>query len=209
MTRPGPPDEPDRRDREGAVQRRDRGAIDGRRIAPPTSRRGSRRQGTSSSRSSRGTRARRASSSARRGDRRCRARRRARRRSAAPPRTCWQAQRGAHVTTVVDMSRMHVYQPGFLYLAMGQADGPWLTRDERTAAPVTSILPSSGRSETRTPARWSSSGAGASHGTPTCSRPERDSCRTRSPDSERAPSRLLPRGRRRPVRTSGGSGEAG
>jgi sulfide:quinone oxidoreductase len=27
---------------------------------------------------------------------------------------------------------MHVYQPGFLYVALGQANGRWLTRDERT-----------------------------------------------------------------------------
>ena len=34
--------------------------------------------------------------------------------------------------TVVDPTGMHLYQPGFLYLAMGQANGRWLTRDERT-----------------------------------------------------------------------------
>jgi sulfide:quinone oxidoreductase len=34
--------------------------------------------------------------------------------------------------TVVDPSGTHVYQPGFLYLAMGQANGRWLSRDERT-----------------------------------------------------------------------------
>ena len=34
--------------------------------------------------------------------------------------------------TVVDPSGMHVYQPGFLYLAMGEANGRWLSRDERT-----------------------------------------------------------------------------
>ena len=39
--------------------------------------------------------------------------------------------RDAHVT-VVDPTGMHVYQPGFLYLAMGEANGRWLTRDERT-----------------------------------------------------------------------------
>lgn len=39
--------------------------------------------------------------------------------------------RDAHVT-VVDGSGMHVYQPGFLYLALGQADALWLARDERT-----------------------------------------------------------------------------
>src|SRR5206468_11193558 len=27
---------------------------------------------------------------------------------------------------------MHVYQPGFLYVAMGLANGRWLARDERT-----------------------------------------------------------------------------
>jgi sulfide:quinone oxidoreductase len=37
----------------------------------------------------------------------------------------------AHVT-VVDPTGMHVYQPGFLYLALGQANGRWLARDERT-----------------------------------------------------------------------------
>jgi sulfide:quinone oxidoreductase len=35
-----------------------------------------------------------------------------------------------HVT-VVDPSGMHEYQPGFLYVALGQANGRWLTRDER------------------------------------------------------------------------------
>jgi sulfide:quinone oxidoreductase len=34
--------------------------------------------------------------------------------------------------TVVDPSGMHVYQPGFLYVALGQANGRWLARDERT-----------------------------------------------------------------------------
>jgi sulfide:quinone oxidoreductase len=34
--------------------------------------------------------------------------------------------------TVVDPTGMHVYQPGFLYVAFGQANGRWLTRDERT-----------------------------------------------------------------------------
>src|SRR6266540_2820640 len=34
--------------------------------------------------------------------------------------------------TVVDPTGMHVYQPGFLYLALGQARGQWLARDERT-----------------------------------------------------------------------------
>jgi sulfide:quinone oxidoreductase len=34
--------------------------------------------------------------------------------------------------TIVDPSGMHVYQPGFLYVAMGQANGRWLSRDERT-----------------------------------------------------------------------------
>jgi sulfide:quinone oxidoreductase len=34
--------------------------------------------------------------------------------------------------TVIDPTGMHVYQPGFLYLALGEANGRWLTRDERT-----------------------------------------------------------------------------
>lgn len=34
--------------------------------------------------------------------------------------------------SVVDPTGMHVYQPGFLYLALGQANGRWLVRDERT-----------------------------------------------------------------------------
>ena len=34
--------------------------------------------------------------------------------------------------TVVDPTGMHMYQPGFLYVALGQANGRWLTRDERT-----------------------------------------------------------------------------
>jgi sulfide:quinone oxidoreductase len=33
--------------------------------------------------------------------------------------------------TVVDPTGMHVYQPGFLYVALGQANGRWLARDER------------------------------------------------------------------------------
>jgi sulfide:quinone oxidoreductase len=32
---------------------------------------------------------------------------------------------------VVDATGMHAYQPGFLYVALGQANGRWLTRDER------------------------------------------------------------------------------
>ncbi|HEX9123276.1 MAG TPA: FAD/NAD(P)-binding oxidoreductase [Actinomycetota bacterium] len=34
--------------------------------------------------------------------------------------------------TVVDPTGMHIYQPGYLYLALGQANGRWLVRDERT-----------------------------------------------------------------------------
>ncbi len=34
--------------------------------------------------------------------------------------------------TVVDGSGMHLYQPGFLYVALGQANALWLARDERT-----------------------------------------------------------------------------
>ncbi|MGZ5212149.1 MAG: NAD(P)/FAD-dependent oxidoreductase [Actinomycetota bacterium] len=34
--------------------------------------------------------------------------------------------------TVVDPKGMHIYQPGFLYVALGQANGRWLARDERT-----------------------------------------------------------------------------
>ena len=34
--------------------------------------------------------------------------------------------------TVVDPTGMHVYQPGFLYVALSQANGRWLARDERT-----------------------------------------------------------------------------
>jgi sulfide:quinone oxidoreductase len=33
--------------------------------------------------------------------------------------------------TVVDATGMHAYQPGFLYVALGQANGRWLSRDER------------------------------------------------------------------------------
>src|SRR6266511_5201837 len=40
-------------------------------------------------------------------------------------------RRDARVT-VVDPSGMHVYQPGFLYAALGKANGRWLARDERT-----------------------------------------------------------------------------
>ena len=34
--------------------------------------------------------------------------------------------------TVVDPTGMHDYQPGYLYLALGEANGHWLSRDERT-----------------------------------------------------------------------------
>jgi sulfide:quinone oxidoreductase len=34
--------------------------------------------------------------------------------------------------SVVDPTGMHHYQPGYLYLALGQANGRWLVRDERT-----------------------------------------------------------------------------
>ena len=34
--------------------------------------------------------------------------------------------------TVVDPTGMHHYQPGYLYVALGQANGRWLMRDERT-----------------------------------------------------------------------------
>ncbi len=34
--------------------------------------------------------------------------------------------------TVVDPTGMHHYQPGYLYVALGQANGRWLARDERT-----------------------------------------------------------------------------
>ncbi len=36
-----------------------------------------------------------------------------------------------HVT-VVDPTGMHDYQPGYLYVALGEASGHWLSRDERT-----------------------------------------------------------------------------
>src|SRR6266508_1021526 len=42
-----------------------------------------------------------------------------------------QLRRDARVT-VVDPTGMHVYQPGFLYAALGKANGRWLARDERT-----------------------------------------------------------------------------
>jgi sulfide:quinone oxidoreductase len=40
--------------------------------------------------------------------------------------------RGDAAVTVVDGTGMHVYQPGFLYVALGQANALWLARDERT-----------------------------------------------------------------------------
>jgi len=41
-------------------------------------------------------------------------------------------QLGASATvTLVDPVGMHVYQPGFLYVALGQANGRWLAQDER------------------------------------------------------------------------------
>lgn len=40
-------------------------------------------------------------------------------------------KRDANVT-IVDRTGMHVYQPGFLYVALDQANALWLARDERT-----------------------------------------------------------------------------
>jgi sulfide:quinone oxidoreductase len=40
--------------------------------------------------------------------------------------------RGDAKVTVVDGTGMHVYQPGFLYVALDQANALWLARDERT-----------------------------------------------------------------------------
>jgi len=41
-------------------------------------------------------------------------------------------QLGGNATvTLVDPVGMHVYQPGFLYVALGQANGRWLAQDER------------------------------------------------------------------------------
>jgi len=40
-------------------------------------------------------------------------------------------RRDAEVT-VVDPTGMHDYQPGYLYVALGEASGHWLSRDERT-----------------------------------------------------------------------------
>ena len=34
--------------------------------------------------------------------------------------------------TVVDPTGMHDYQPGYLYVALGEAKGHWLSREERT-----------------------------------------------------------------------------
>src|SRR5512145_890533 len=34
--------------------------------------------------------------------------------------------------SVVDPTGMHHYQPGYLYVALGQANGRWLVRDERS-----------------------------------------------------------------------------
>ena len=34
--------------------------------------------------------------------------------------------------SVIDPTGMHHYQPGYLYVALGQANGKWLARDERT-----------------------------------------------------------------------------
>jgi sulfide:quinone oxidoreductase len=39
--------------------------------------------------------------------------------------------RDVHVT-VVDPTGMHDYQPGYLYVALGEAKGHWLTREERS-----------------------------------------------------------------------------
>ena len=77
-----------------------------------------------------------------------------------------QLGRDVHVT-VVDPTGMHLYQPGFLYAALGKANGRWLARDERTllrrevdlaveAATLIDGSPSSTRRKTiysRSPAR--------------------------------------------------------
>ena len=39
--------------------------------------------------------------------------------------------RDVHIT-VVDPTGMHDYQPGYLYVALGQARGHWLSREERS-----------------------------------------------------------------------------
>ena len=39
--------------------------------------------------------------------------------------------REAHIS-VIDPTGMHHYQPGYLYVALGQANGRWLVRDERS-----------------------------------------------------------------------------
>jgi sulfide:quinone oxidoreductase len=41
------------------------------------------------------------------------------------------ALKGDATVTVVDRTGMHVYQPGFLYVALDQANALWLARDER------------------------------------------------------------------------------
>ena len=40
---------------------------------------------------------------------------------------------------MVDPTGMHHYQPGYLYVALGQANGRWLIRDERHSFAGTSI----------------------------------------------------------------------
>ncbi|MCL6105609.1 MAG: FAD-dependent oxidoreductase [Actinobacteria bacterium] len=44
------------------------------------------------------------------------------------------ANSSAHIT-VIDPTGSHVYQPGFLYVALGQANGGWLSRDLRSLLP--------------------------------------------------------------------------
>ena len=72
---------------------------------------------------------------------------------------------------------MHLYQPGFLYLAMGQANGRWLTRDERTLLrrDVDLAVERAIRIDTDAGTVELERG-GNSHGITSCSRPERVSC---------------------------------
>ena len=48
--------------------------------------------------------------------------------------------RNAQVT-VVDPTGMHDYQPGYLYVALGEAKGHWLTREERRSCEAESTWP--------------------------------------------------------------------
>ena len=92
---------------------------------------------------------------------------------------------GEASVTVVDETGTHVYQPGFMYIAMGGERAERLQRpersllDERVELVVGRIAAIDEAAHARAPRRTGGSWAGTSW----CSRPARASCPRRSPTS--------------------------